>query len=114
MGNVQRDLLAENLKAQWSCRLTAFLKPAPPMFTLCPRELEREAKEFAEYARREATDPAVARYQNTLGMLRTVGGNVFGNAKCIDFMTTEHQAQKALVTETLHRVREAWLELQRT
>ena len=27
-----RELLADDLKRQWSCRLTAFLKPAPPMF----------------------------------------------------------------------------------
>jgi hypothetical protein len=36
-------VLADDLKRRWSCRLTAFLKPAPPMFGLRLSELPREA-----------------------------------------------------------------------
>ena len=48
----QRALLGDDLKRQWSCRLTAFLKPAPPMFSLRASELQREADAFMAACRR--------------------------------------------------------------
>src|SRR5262245_29905020 len=42
----RRELLADDLKRQWSCRFTAFLEPAPPMFQLQAGALKREADAF--------------------------------------------------------------------
>jgi hypothetical protein len=112
------ELLPEALKRQWSCRLTAFLRPAPPMFNLRPSEFRREADAFAGYARLHPTDPAVARYRAVAGELRTFSESDWresapGNRAVYAFMVAEAEEQKSLLLGTLQKVRDSWAELRR-
>jgi hypothetical protein len=115
-----RELLAAALKRDWSCRLTAFLKPAPPMFSLRQSELRREADEFMASGRRPVWrrlldrfggrrdgDSVVKRYRAAAPALRRAAGTP-GDAALYAFMASEARAQRGLVLGTLHRVRAVW------
>jgi hypothetical protein len=114
------ELLADDLKMQWSCRLTAFLKPAPPMFFLSAGALREEADAFLAAGRRSvgrrvldffrgprAGDPAVGRYRAVAPALRRAAGTL-SDMSLSGFMESEAQVQRELVLDTLHRVRAAW------
>jgi hypothetical protein len=105
--------LPDDLKRSWSCRLTAFVRPAPQMFTLQSSHLARESEAFADYARRHPADPAVVRHQEIVGELRELGASVPCPHPVWWLLDEEAQAQKKLLAETLHRVRDAWAELRR-
>jgi hypothetical protein len=122
----QREFLTDNLKRQWSCRLTAFLKPAPPMFNLRSSELKGEADAFMASGRRrlgrfllglfgrrwlEKVDPAFVRYRAVAQELRQAAGT-FANKTLYPFMESEARAQRELLMGTLHRIRRAWLSSQ--
>jgi len=115
-----RALLADDLKRQWSCRLTAFLKPAPPMFQLRPSELQREADAFmasgsrsfvrrllTPFSRRRDEDLVAKRYRAVASALRSAAGTQ-GDAALYAFMESEERAQRELMRGTLHGVRAAW------
>jgi hypothetical protein len=115
-----RESLADDLKRQWSCRLTAFLKPAPPMFSLRAAELRREADAFLAAGRRSLgrvllglfggqrdEDPVLGRYRAVVPALRRAAGTR-GGASLYAFMESEARAQRDLLLSTLHRVRAAW------
>jgi hypothetical protein len=115
----QRELLADDLKRKWSCRLTAFLKPALPMFGLRASELRREADAFIASGRRpfgrwpwglfgqRDEDSAAKRYRAVAPALRRAAGTL-REMSLSGFMESEAQAQRELVLDTLHRVRAAW------
>jgi hypothetical protein len=115
----QRKLLPDNLKRLWSCRLTAFLRPAPPMFRLRAGELLREADAFmasepsfgrhppAPLSEQRDEDPATRWYRAIAREPRRAAGTE-GNVALYDFMESEAQAQRGLVLNTLHRVRQEW------
>jgi hypothetical protein len=106
----QWDLLAEDLKRQWSCRVTAFLKPAPQMFQLQAGALEREVDAFLASSRRglrRTEDEVVGRYRAVARQLRRAAGTL-GDATLSGFMESEARAQRELLLDTLHRVRAAW------
>lgn len=116
----RRELLADDLKRQWSCRLTAFLKPALPIFVLRPTELQREAYAFLVSDRRSVgrwllalfrgqreDDPVARRYRAVAPALRRAAGT-HGDAALHAFMESEARAQRELVLATLQRVRAAW------
>jgi hypothetical protein len=117
----RRELLADVFKRQWSCRLTAFLKPAPAMFRLRASELQREADAFMASGRQSVgrrllglfsgqrdKDPVVARrYRAVAAALRRAAGTQ-GDAALYAFMESETRAQRELIVDTLHRVRAAW------
>jgi hypothetical protein len=118
-------LLADDLKRQWCCRLTAFLKPAPRMFTLRAGELQREADEFlasvpSRFGRIlqlvlggrpevSAKDPAAERYRRVAGELRQATGS-WGTSALSQFLKSEAVAQREVLLDALHRVRAAWSE----
>jgi hypothetical protein len=115
-----RELLTHDLERQWSCRLTAFLKPAPPMFNLQASALRREADEFVAVSRRplwlrlldlfggqRKEDPVLRRYREVAPALRQAAGT-WGDASLHAFMESEARAQRELLLSTLHRVRAAW------
>jgi hypothetical protein len=118
-----RELLADDLKRLGSCRLTAFLKPAPPMFSLRATDLEREADVFLAsvpsrlgrllggvFGKRQpvpVADPAVERYLAVARELRRAAGS-WGNPALFWFMESEAAAQRAVLLAALHRVRAAW------
>lgn len=115
-----RELLAGDHKRQGSCRLTAFLKPAPPMLDLRTTELQREADEFVAVSRRPLwlklldlfggqrnEDPVLKRYREVAPALRRATGTR-GDASLYAFMESEARAQRELLLSALHRVRAAW------
>jgi len=115
-----RELLSGDLKRQWSCRLTAFLKPAPPMLNLRASELQREADEFVAVSRRSLwlmlvelfggqrnEDPVLRRYREVAPALRRAAGTS-GDASLHAFMKSEARAQREELLSALHRVRAAW------
>lgn len=118
-----RDLLADDLKRLGSCQLTAFLKPAPPMFSLRATDLEREADAFLSSVpsrlsrvlggvffgrqRAPAVDPAAERYLSVAGELRRAAGS-WGTPALFGFMESEAAAQRGLLLDALHRVRAVW------
>ncbi len=122
-----RELLADDLKRQWSCRLTAFLKPAPPMLSLRPSEFKREADAFLASGRRRfgrvpmvffsmlgrarTEDPVVERYRAAAGELRQAAG-LRNHLAAVGFMESEAIEQRRLLLATLHRVRAAWSMIQ--
>ncbi len=118
-----RELLADDLKRQWSCRLTAFLKPAPPMFGLRATELQREADAFAAASRspwrrlldlfggQRNENTVVRRYRDAAPAIRRAAGT-WGNASLHAFMESEERAQRELLLSTLQRVRAAWASAQ--
>jgi hypothetical protein len=120
-GGGRRELLADDLKRQWSCRLTAFLKPAPPMFSLRTSELQCEADAFMASGHPSAwrrllahsvggqqnKDPVAARYQAVAPALRRAAGT-WGDAAVYTFMESEAREQRDLVLATLHLVSAAW------
>ncbi len=114
------ELLPDDLKGQWSCRLTAFLKPAPQMFSLRPRQLQKEADAFIAASRRphsrplglfiqgtEAEDPAFERYWALVRELPRALGSP-RNASLYEFMESEVWTQRELILATLQQVRSAW------
>lgn len=116
----RRELLADNAKQRWSCRLTAFLKPAPPMFKQKDIELRREADAFMAagpgpfgrwlrgvFGGRPGEDSAVRRYRAVAPALRRAAGT-FGDASLYAFMEEEALAQRAVLLGALHRVRAEW------
>jgi len=116
----RHELLAEDLKRQWSCRLTAFLKPTPDMFSMCASYLQREADTFMASGRRSVgrrllnffsgrrdEDPVARRYRAVAPALRRAAGTL-GDAPLYAFMKSEAWAQRELVLGTLHRVRATW------
>lgn len=107
----RRDLLSDGLKRQGSCRLTAFLKPAPPMFNLQAGNLEREVEAFVLYAQSHTADPSVMRYLPVLGELRGAAGTRVRPA-LLAFIESETKEQREVLHSTLNRVREAWAEWQ--
>ncbi|MCO6456991.1 MAG: hypothetical protein J5I93_16955 [Pirellulaceae bacterium] len=115
-----RELLPDDLKGQWSCRLTAFLNAAPPMLGLRPSELRREADAFLAAGRRTLSrivlglfdsqgneDPAFERYRALVRELSQATASS-GNASLDDFMESERRAQRELLLATLQQVRAAW------
>ena len=118
-----RELLADAPKRLGSCRLTAFLKPAPPMFSLRATELEREADAFLSSApsrlsrllggvfggrqRVPVADPAAERYFPVAGELRRAAGS-WGTLVLYGFMESEAAAQRGVLLDALHRVRAVW------
>lgn len=106
-----RELLPDDFKRQWSCRLTAFLKPAPPMISLRANVLEREAEAFMEYARDHPCAPDVKRYLSVVEQLRAAAGRRGGPA-LLAFMESEAKEQRQLLLDTLSRVRRVWEERQ--
>ncbi len=113
IGDGSPERLPDDLKRSWSCRLTAFLRPAPPMFRLRAGQLALESEAFADYARRHPTDPVVARYKTVVKEVRGLGGSVPSNHALWSLLDEEAQAQRKLLAETLQRVRDAWAELRR-
>jgi hypothetical protein len=116
----RRELLADDLKRQWSCRLTAFLKPAWPMYSLRTSELQCEADAFMASGHRSVwhrllslvggqqnEDPVAARYRAVAPALRRAAGTC-GDAAAYTFMASEARAQRELVLATLHRVGATW------
>jgi hypothetical protein len=118
-----RELVADDIKRLGSCRLTAFLKPAPPMFALRAAELEREANAFLSLApsrldrllgavfggrqRVPVADPAVERYLALAGALRHAAAS-WGTPSLFRFMEAEAAAQRVVLLAVLHQVRAAW------
>ena len=120
-----RELLAGDLKRQGTCRVTAFLKPAPTMFDLRASEMRREADAFMATGKRSlgrallglfgggrGEDPVRGRYREVAPALRRAAGS-WGDASLYAFMESEARAQRELVLGTLHRVRAAWASGQR-
>jgi len=107
------ERLPDDFKRRWSCRLTAFLKPAPPMFRLQATALALEIAAFADYARLRPADPAVVRHQKIVGELRRLGASVPCPHPVWWLLDEEAQAQRKQVTETLQRVRDTWAKLRR-
>jgi hypothetical protein len=116
----RRELLAGDLKRQWSCRVTAFLKPAPPMLHLQTSLLQIEADEFMAVSGRPLwrrllnlfgglrhEDPTFKRYRAVAPALRRAAGTG-GDALLHAFMNSEARAQRELLLNTLFRVRTAW------
>jgi hypothetical protein len=115
----RRELLADVFKREWSCRLTAFLKPALPMFDLRANELRREADVFMASGRQSvgrrllnlfggsAKDPVARRYRAAAPALRRATDTPV-DAALYAFMESEARAQRDLVLRTLQRVRTAW------
>ena len=114
------ELLADDLKRKWSCRLTAFLKLSPAMFILSESKLQREADEFMAAGRRSLRrevrglftgrrdeDPVLLRYRAVAPELRQAAGTS-GDASVRAFMESESQAQRVLLLGTLQRIRAAW------
>jgi len=117
------ELLADDLKRLGTCRLTAFLRPAPPMFSLRAADLEREADVFLASApsrlgrllhgvfggrqRGTVTDPAAERYLTVAGELLRAAGS-WGNPTLFGFMESEAAAQRGVLLDALHRVRAVW------
>ena len=104
----RRELLHESLKRKWNCRLTAFLKPAPPMFTLRAGYLARESEAFTAYARQHSDDFDVVRYRTVAGEFRQVAQPIWGNHAVRAFIEAEAQAQMVRLLGTLQRVQDAW------
>jgi hypothetical protein len=115
-----QELLPDDLKRQWSCRLTAFLKPFLPMFSLRQNELQREADAFMASGRRSVgrwllglfsgqrgEDSATIRYRAVAPAIRQAAGT-WGGASLYAFMESEARAQRELVLDTLYHVRAAW------
>jgi hypothetical protein len=63
------ELLPPEIKARWTCRLTAFLRPAPPMFVLRSRELRAERESFEKVLRTRPNDLPVSHYRQLLDAL---------------------------------------------
>ena len=116
----RRELLADVVKRQWSCQLTAFLKPAPPMFQLRASELQREANAFMALSRQPVgrkllglfsakgvKDPVAGRYRAVAAALGRAAGTD-GDAELYAFMESEAQAQRTLIVNTLLRIRAVW------
>jgi hypothetical protein len=119
----QWDLLAEDLKRQWSCRVTAFLKPAPQMFQLQADAFKREVDAFLASSRRshartllgvfrrrglrQTEDEVVGRYRAVAGQSWRAAGT-WGDRTLFGFMESEARAQRELLLDTLHRVRADW------
>jgi hypothetical protein len=116
----QRELLPDHLKRRWSCRLTAFLKPAPPILDLRPCEFQREADAFMEsgatspgprqsnlLSRQPNEDPAAKRYRAVVPALRHAAATR-NPATVYPFFESEARAQLELVLGTLQRVRVEW------
>ena len=113
-----RELLPDHLKRQWSCRLTAFLKPAPPMFGLRASELQREADAFMESGAQSLgprqsgllsglPNEVIGRYRAVAPALREAA-TTQDAAAVYAFMASEARAQLELVLGTLQRVRAEW------
>lgn len=114
-----REQLADAMKQQWSCHLTAFLKPAPCMFTLDEHVFVRELEEFLASCRRplhrlrtnlgsmQAEDPVIERYRVAADKMQFAGPQNCDLA-LRDFMESEWKAQRELLRETLLRTRAAW------
>jgi hypothetical protein len=118
-----RELLADDIKHLGTCRLTAFLKPAPPMFSLRAGDLEREADAFSASApsrlgrllggvfggrqRVPVADPAAERYLTVAQELRRAAGS-WGTPALVGFMESEAAAQRGVLLDALQRVRAVW------
>ena len=105
------ERLPDDLKRSWSCRLTAFLRPAPPMFRLRATSLAREIAAFADYAQLHPADPAVVRHQEIVRELRGLGALIPCPHPVWSLLDEEARAQRIQVTETLQRVRDSWANL---
>jgi len=118
-----RELLADDLKRQWTCRLTAFLKPQPLMFEMRGSSVGREAEMFLASARRTPwralfavfgrrgrvpTEDSVAGRYRSLAKQVLEGAGSWGSPAVLQFMESEAKAQRQAVLGTLHRVRTAW------
>jgi hypothetical protein len=122
-----RELLPEDLKRQWSCRLTAFLKPMFSMFRLRTYELKREAAAFRAsdpwrlgrllrglFARargRQITDTTDERYRQVAAEMSEAAGSE-GTPSLFRFAESEAAAQRSILLDALHRVRAAWSDAQ--
>jgi hypothetical protein len=107
----RREVLPETLKRNWSCRLTAFLKPMPRMFTLCVDNFARERQAFTNYAQQYSDDVRVVRFQTMAEEFRQVDESLWDNNAMFEFAEAEAQIQKILLLGTLQRVQAAWSEL---
>ncbi len=108
-----RSLFSKVVREKWSCRFTAFLKPAPPMLTLRARELGQEVEEFWAYARQHPLLPEVARYDvlaRQAGTGRELDWEYHG---LFSFMEAEVGVQRERLLQTLWVIREALVEFQR-
>lgn len=88
--------------------MTAFLKPAPLLFTLLADDPDRETEAFAEYARTHPDAPGVSRYLPVLGELTRAASAGRGNRAVYDFCEAEAQTQRSLLLDVLGRARAAW------
>lgn len=120
----KRELLADTLKLQWSCRLTAFLKPAPFLFGFEADELLDELESYLESWRRplgksqsnlssrdEDTHPddrVLDRYRAAAERIRLAVAQDSDTASR-EFIESEIAAQREILQATLRRVRTAWL-----
>ena len=117
----RRELLPDELRQQWSCRLTAFLRPAPHVFRLCAGALRREADEFMASGRRSSglrslalssgkqdEDLAARRYRDVAEALRHAAGT-WEDAELSTFMKSEALAQRESILSTLYRIRAVWV-----
>lgn len=116
-----RDLLADDLTQAWSCRLTAFLKPALPMFDLRVSELHRESDAFlvahrhswgqfvrGMFSRKRDEVPVSERYRKMAARLRRAPGSAWSDPAVSAFMESESRAQREILVNTLDRVRATW------
>jgi len=121
-----RELLANNLKRQWSRRLTALLRPMPQMFDLRRDELKREAEEFltayncpadgilldlSKGHEDVARGSDVQRYRAVAEAFRQSSEHAFGPA-LLKFMRSEARVQRRSLLATLQLVRAALFEIQ--
>jgi len=118
-----RQLLPNQLKRHWSCRLTAFLKPAPPMFEIRATALQLEADAFTATNRLHRIrlsgpgggegneDPTISRYREVAPAMRRAAGS-WGDASLDGFKESEARLQLELLLSTLNRVRATWASAQ--
>ena len=114
----QGELLPSDVKQRWKCRLTAFLKPSPAMFSLRPRALQIECETFLARARpgilsrlrlivRSETrnsDADASRYQKLAHEAKLGSDLAEANAAVYWFMEAEASVQRKRLLELLDRI----------
>jgi hypothetical protein len=116
----QRDLLPSDVKQQWSCRLTAFLKPSPAMFRLRPSELYHECETFLAQGKPRVfsrvwqvitrkpgnSDADASRYQDLANKAKHPSDLVEDSAPVYSFFEAEAGVQRKRLLNLLHEIRD--------
>ena len=111
------ELLADAIRQQWSCQLTAFLRPSPSLFI---RRGPEAAVAFLNsnrqslggairglVGRQRDTDADRERYRPFAQLL--CEGVDSSDASLREFIASEGRAQRELVLDTLNQVRATWV-----